>query len=87
MTISCKACDQDEYFRTASYEAMDGAMPPALRHTCRAKGPRTRKQVLAQIAGTSKSLHTSFSSLMPGGDYYSREELDALEFRLAGGKL
>jgi hypothetical protein len=78
----CKACDLEEYLNSPSTD-LEACCPPALNHTCALKGPRTKKAILKAIEEAAWELHNSFSSLMPGGDYHSEQELERLIFRLA----
>lgn len=76
---ACEACALESY-EPPDYDAF---RPPVLNHTCVAKGPKTRKQVLEAIAEAAHRLYHSFASKMPGGNYHARAEIEALLVRVA----
>jgi len=78
----CAGCEQEDWFNDPKSD-LSAACPSVVNHTCRKKGPRTRKGVLKAIEKAAHELYHSFSAKMPGGDYRSEQEISALLWRLA----
>lgn len=78
--MECKACELEAY----ETPDMEGFQPPALNHTCKDRGPKTKKEIFKALERAAKSLHHSLGSKMPGGNYHAKDEINGLIRRLAG---